>query len=86
MAWDRETGRRVLAEPIVIQPGEEAPISLPYGGFTVQEYILKTIDGSIEYERRDINRTNRPITIYKVEWYDSGLPAGFCWHKHLRFE
>jgi hypothetical protein len=85
-AFDRETNRTVLVTPIIIQPGEQAPCALPNAGRTPAEYLRLVLAGESEYITWDINLTDKPIVIYRGEWGDTGLPGGYWWHKHLRFE
>lgn len=85
-AQDAETHRPVRLVPIQIQPGERAPVSLPYGGRTAHQYLADCLSGEAEwYSDRDWNHTHEAITVYHGIGADIGNNAGYFWHKHVQW-
>ena len=85
-AQDAETHRPVRLVPIQIQPGERAPVSLPYGGRTARQYLADCLSSEAAwYPDRDWNHTGEVITVYHGIWADTGNNTGYFWHKHLQW-
>jgi hypothetical protein len=81
--------RLVRLAPIDIEPGEVAPVNLPYAGLRASDFLAAVLackeeDGEALSGR--VNRTGAPIRIWHGFWADTGGNAGYFWSEHLEFE